>query len=289
MSHKSSRKNKKSKDSDDIKTEEKEVKESKDVKEIKESKFPLTNFLETGDDKVYSPYIDTEQHGVVPLSANQLNGEIYNNIKANLANLILRKCNKYGYIRKIYELLSYENGVSNNANNSGSVKYDITYSCNLCLPMKNTKIVCKVLNISTSLITAVNGPINVYIPVPKNINTNNFIIDHNSLLKFKSPDDSVSTLINKNDVVVCLLLTEPYFSLNGEEITEIGILDNVANEEQKKFFFNDDIDGDAEIVESGSEVIREEKKTEKEEVPEIKSSKEELKKKKRKSRDSKKS
>ena len=53
-----------------------------------------------------NPFIDTILYTTVVLHPNQLNNNIYSNLKQTLIETLNKKCYKnYGYISEIYEIL----------------------------------------------------------------------------------------------------------------------------------------------------------------------------------------
>ncbi len=57
--------------------------------------------------KLSSPYIDTELYSRILIRPQQINNDIYINLKNNLKKKVEKKCNKYGFITKIYKILDF--------------------------------------------------------------------------------------------------------------------------------------------------------------------------------------
>ena len=138
---------------------------------------------------IVSPYFNFELYTTLLLSPNQMNNNLYINLKKNLKAKVENKCNKIGYILNIYNILSYDEGILEPEDFTGSAKYNIKYSARLCCPIENTFIICKIENMNKLLIKAKNGPILIIIN-NNNINTDNFkkdneqnIIHKNNTLK----------------------------------------------------------------------------------------------------------
>ena len=94
---------------------------------------------------IVSPYFNFELYTTLMLSPNQMNNNLYINLKKNLKAKVENKCNKIGYILNIYNILSYDEGILEAENFTGSAKYNIKYSARLCCPIENTFIICKIV------------------------------------------------------------------------------------------------------------------------------------------------
>ena len=127
--------------------------------------------------ELVSPYIDTELYSRVQLLPYQMNNDKYINLKINLKKKVEKKCNKYGYVTKVYKILNHSNGIIDPENFSASAVYNIKYSARICIPIEQTDIICKVDTLSKVLIKASNGPI---LCIIKQTDVNNEYFDYNS-------------------------------------------------------------------------------------------------------------
>ena len=78
---------------------------------------------------------------------------------------------------KVHKILEHKNGVIQPENFSASARFDIKYSCQLCLPIETTTIVAKIRTINKVLMVAENGPI-VCIVLSNNVNMEKFKISN---------------------------------------------------------------------------------------------------------------
>lgn len=180
------------------------------------------------------PYINTELHTTVALLPNQMNNSLYINLKKNLEKKILNKCYRtYGCIMEIYEITKYTNGIIEAENFMASAKFDISFSCRLCLPLTSKKIICKINQINKLLITAENGPILVII-TNERVNNNVFFADKNNNLRYKIKDETKQLLAG--DFIV-ITVNRIRFNHGDRKIKSIGFLDNIASEEEKNMFY----------------------------------------------------
>jgi len=124
-----------------------------------------------------APYFNTNLYTTVSLHPSQMDNDIYKHLKNNLIRKLQGKCYKsYGYIIKIYKIEERSEGKLIAEDNSASASYDVKFSCKLCKPLKNTLIICEIIQINKSIIYLKNGPIHVFIlDNGGNINQNNFI------------------------------------------------------------------------------------------------------------------
>ncbi len=188
---------------------------------------------------VKNPYIDTILDNDIMLHPNQMNNQIYLNLKNNLINKLKGKCYRdYGYIVTIYKILHYENGYISADNNLCAAKYKIKFSCRLCIPIKNQEIICKIDRMTKKLISVVNGPITIII-TDNRINKDIFFVDLNSNFRYKNIEASKSELL-KPGMYVKILITSLAFHHTDENIKALGILMNIATKDEMKMFDDND-------------------------------------------------
>ena len=63
--------------------------------------------------ELVNPYKNTIFYTRVKLLPYQMNNELYINLKNNLVKKVEKRCNKYGYVNKVYKILSYGDGIMN--------------------------------------------------------------------------------------------------------------------------------------------------------------------------------
>ncbi len=215
-----------------------------------------------------SPYINTELYTAVALMPHQMDSELYIHLKNNLRKNVVAKCNKYGYVIRIYEILEYNMGEIVPENFTASAIFDIKYSGRLCSPVKNTQIICKISQLSKALIRAGNGPITAFI-VPSDYNPTNFTQDNNGNLlynlaskttkvktdkeskKKKSKDKEDEDKEDKKEENVLTefkekIKVDDYIKINiiaskmyDTEIHIMGTIESMANEADIKMFESD--------------------------------------------------
>lgn len=185
---------------------------------------------------MYSPYINTVLSTTVPLYPHQMNNKVYLNLKHNLEDSVVDKCfSRYGLIIGVYEILEKKDGFIEAENMDGSAIFNVLFSVRLCAPLERQQIICKVEKINKSLIKAENGPILVIITPDRN-NDKIFFKDHNDNIRFNSQDGS--EMLKMGDFVKITLETVR-FNDGDDKIKCIGILDNVATEDEIKLFYQD--------------------------------------------------
>ena len=117
--------------------------------------------------ELVNPYKNTIFYTRVKLLPYQMNNELYINLKNNLVKKVEKRCNKYGYVNKVYKILSYGDGIMNTEDFSGSAIFDIKYSANTCIPIENTNIIVKIEKMNNMAILAKNGAIKVVLKYDK--------------------------------------------------------------------------------------------------------------------------
>ena len=183
---------------------------------------------------ITTPYKDIEQHTRIQLQPHHLNSDLDDNIKTILQKKVEKKCNKYGYIDKVYNVIKYSNGVLLPENLSGNITLEISYNCRFCLPVENSTIICQVKGIHQELIIAKNGPITVFIR-RNNINQNNWNIT----------SGYVNTKNNKeleNDDFIKVNILKKRINQNDLQIKTIGSLEDYPTDEEREKYYGQTTD-----------------------------------------------
>jgi len=187
-------------------------------------------------DKITSPYIDTEQYSRIALNSYQMDTDILINIKFNLIKKVENKCNKNGYIVKVYKILENKNGIIHPENFNATAIFDIKYSCKLCMPIESTTIICQIRNINKVLMVAENGPI-LAIILSNNINMENF--------KYNSTSTGLINIKTKKELLVSdyikINIISKTFNFGDNQIKIMAYLEDVATESEVSTFFNQNI------------------------------------------------
>jgi len=194
------------------------------------------------------PYYDTELYSKVLIEPLQLNNNLYVELKNNLKFKVENKCNKYGYITKIYKILDYSDGRIITESFNASIVFNIKYSCRLCKPINDTNIICDIELLNKSLIKAVNGPIICIISLNR-INQNNFEINNNGDIFYKKTNSQIKI----KDKVIINIKGVNFYS-NDVRIVTLGHLLDIPSTEDVKKYFNDNLE-----IENSDDKINENK------------------------------
>ena len=181
-----------------------------------------------------NPYINTKLYTQILLRPKLMNNEIYLNLKNELIKTREGRCNRYGYVSKIYDIEEYKNPVISPENMIGAAKYDVKYSCRLCIPLEMTQVVFKVDKLNKRAIAVKNGPIIMFITMDR-INEDKFFIDKVDKLRYKTKSEG-SEVLKEGSFVKATIQTIS-FHQNSKQITAIGFLDEMASEKEKVEFF----------------------------------------------------
>lgn len=193
-----------------------------------------------------SPYINTILKTSVILHPYQMDNNIYISLKKNLENKVVGKCFiDYGYINKVIKIEEYKDGIIEAENTESSALFDLSFSCKLCAPLRNTQIICEIERVNKLLITAINGPILVVITNDR-VNASVFFKDNNNNIRYKK--ENQSNMLQPHDFIK-VTLQSIKFNDEDEKIKAIGILENMASEEEKKKYYLDQYRDDRDIVE----------------------------------------
>lgn len=184
--------------------------------------------------QLFSPYVDTELTGTVVLYPDQLNNELYLNIKNNLINNVEKKCFKdRGYICKVYKIVEMSDVVVIPEDPTCSSIVNIRFACKLCEPINGKEIICKVDRMNQEIMSCVNGPIKAIITYDSDKISNKFFLNENRNLMYKSKNSS--TLVKQDDYVKIQILTSSFNAYDTKIITICKLLD-MANDSEIEFF-----------------------------------------------------
>lgn len=126
---------------------------------------------------LHNPFIDTILYTTVDLTPDQLNNNIYSNLKQNLIKSVERKCFRAnGYVSKVYEILERDNGYISAEDRDCNVTYRIKFACQLCHPLENTQIICQVHRCRELFVNLIREPINIIVTADR-INRGIFLFD----------------------------------------------------------------------------------------------------------------
>jgi DNA-directed RNA polymerase subunit E'/Rpb7 len=170
------------------------------------------------------------------LKSNQINNKLYNNLKQVLRKNIENKCFRdYGFIVEIYEILDYNTNQIAPERLSGSVNFNISFSCKLCNPLVNNNIICKITGINQTLIRAENGPLIIVI-TQYEVNKEKFYIDNINNMRYKSDDKNI---VVENNMFIVATITSKAFSHKDIKILCKGYLNDIATKEQIEKYYDD--------------------------------------------------
>ena len=181
-----------------------------------------------------SPYLNTILSTNVTLKPNQMNNNIYLNLKENLMKSLKgRNFNNCGYVVDIVGILSYNDNVIEAENTMAAAVYNVEFSCRLCKPVEGMKIICQVDKLNEAFIRLINGPLYVIVNSDR-INSNVFFRDNNENLRYR--DGKQSIILRVGDYVKVAL---KQLSFHAKDILSIGFLENMADTNEIKQYFDE--------------------------------------------------
>ena len=194
-------------------------------------KFRNNNIIYHNMNDLTLPYYDLEQTSRVTLYPQQMNGDILLKLKLNLKDKVEKKCNKYGYIDKVYKISSFEDGLMSGENLSGSAIYEVIYQCKIYMPMQNTSIVSEAILVNPELIVCINGPIKIFIP-RENINSKVFDITREFL------HHKTKKTLQLNQKVIVRIKSKR-LNQGDKNIKCIGYLEELASDKEVSKYYEE--------------------------------------------------
>ena len=181
-----------------------------------------------------SPYKDNILYSKVCIKPHQLNNDLYLNLKNNLKKNKEKKNNEYGYITKIYKILDFNDGEVIPENFDASVIYNVSFSCRLCKPILNQKIICKIEFINKLFIKSINGPIISVTLVKSEDISNKFSINNLNEIQYKLTNKKLVP----NDYIT-IIVKGIKFESKDQKIIITSYLEDIPNENEIKEYFNE--------------------------------------------------
>lgn len=173
---------------------------------------------------ISTPIKSKQQYTRIMIPPHMMNSDIEDNMMIVLQQKVENKCNRYGFIQKVHYIEKYEEGIILPENFSGSAPYNITFMCDIMIPIENTVIVGTVKALNPELAIIVNGPIIVFIP-KANIDTNIWDVSNDFT-------DKKNRTILKQDDYVKVHLDKVKINQGDVQIKCIGKLMGRANDEE---------------------------------------------------------
>jgi len=187
---------------------------------------------------ISTPYLDTELYSRILIRPQQINNDIYINLKNNLKRKVEKKCNKYGFVTKIYKILDFSEGEVVPENFDSSIVFNVKFSCRICLPVSDTNVICKVDLLNKSLIKASNGPIVCIIGI-------NYI--NENLFSINNKGDVLN--INNNEILkpgdhIIVKIKGTNFFPGDERIVILGGLESLPTDEEIQKYYKENLESE---------------------------------------------
>ena len=193
----------------------------------------------TENENIIIPYRSINQYTRIQIQPHMMNSDIENNMEVVLKKKVEGKCNRYGFVERVYQIEKYEENIMLPENLSGAASYNITYNCMICIPIENTILVASVKAVNSELIIAYNGPIIVFIP-KTNINSHIWNISN----EFTYKKDN--TILKANDYIK-ILIEKTKINQGDIQIKCIGRLLEYANEDEVNKYYGS-IDKNSDMI-----------------------------------------
>jgi DNA-directed RNA polymerase subunit E'/Rpb7 len=186
------------------------------------------------DNNIIYPYRNVVLPAPVILEPIQLNNKFEHNIKSNLINSLEGKCFKdYGYITKIYKIVTHTKPIIEPESMTCTPITNVKFVHELCMPVNDKFIICKITQIVKELIRCENGPILSFISSDR-INPEMFYKDSNR--NFRTKSEVHPYLVKDLFVKIYIMGCNLNFDKN---IIAIGILHDLATDEEVKLYYKD--------------------------------------------------
>ena len=181
--------------------------------------------------ELVNPFVNLELHTIVAIKPYQLNNDLYIHLKNNLKLQSENKCNSIGYICKINEIIKYDDGYIEPEDFSGDILFNVSFTANICIPLKNTYIVTRIESIHKQLIIANNGPIKCIIKT-NDYNHDKFSMSTQSKLIYKSTN---KTIVSDDYIIVHIRSHKSY--VGEDKIGIMGFIEDIPTDNDIKNYY----------------------------------------------------
>lgn len=139
----------------------------------------------------YTSSFKTTLKSIVVIPPNQLNNDLYMNIKNNLEKRFLNKVyENYGLIEKIYNIQKIGEGRINKEDNNCNIYFDVEFNCRLIRPTVNNLIIAKTITLNSEFIVLKSGCIKIMVK-NKKINEKYIIDNIKGIYKNKETNEEI--------------------------------------------------------------------------------------------------
>jgi len=175
------------------------------------------------------------------LRPDQMDNDLYINLKKNLIEKVEGRCMSHGFVIKVYRIIEYSCGIVEPENFTGSAMYNIKYFAKICIALKESIIVARI----SSYLPNVNFAIADYGDIQKiiftkserDLNTNVFSIKNDRSIVHIS----TNKIIGINDFVKIQLKSIKIYQ-NDTIIKCMGYLYDIATQQEiLSYGYDDDI------------------------------------------------
>ena len=181
-------------------------------------------------DNNYTSSFKTVLKAEVVLSPNQLNNDLYMNIKSNLEKMYLNKIyENYGLIEKIYNVQKIGEGKIHKEDNNCDVYYEVEFYCRIQKSIINSIIIAQVQILNNNIIILFCGSIRILVK-NKNINNKYELIE--GLYKNKETNETIKI----GDYFKIRILK--YNMINKERVIYVSgeLIDEASSKEIEKYY-----------------------------------------------------
>ena len=170
--------------------------------------------------------VNMKLHNTIVLLPNQLNNDLYLNLKTNLKYKVEKKCISVGYIYKVLSIEDYSKGYIIPEDLNGNIIFNVTYIASVCNPIVNNQMICKIDKFIKNVILCKNGAVTIIITT-NNINTSLFNINsQGSLIYLKN-----NSKLNNNCYLKITIKSKRSY-IGDNVVGVIGFIDDVATTEE---------------------------------------------------------
>ena len=182
--------------------------------------------------EIKSPSKYIIQYTRIMIPPHMMNSDIEDNMFIVLQQKVENKCNRFGFVSKVFNIDKYIEDIIAPENFSGGAIYKISYHCNIIVPIENTIIIANIKAINSELVIAVYGPIIIFVP-KANIDTNIWDVSN------EFTDRKNKTILKQNDTVK-IQLEKVKINQGDIQIKCIGrLLERPTEEEQQEYTDNE--------------------------------------------------
>lgn len=181
------------------------------------------------------PYCERTLTTRMTVEAYKLNNEITGSLMDKLRPLKEGRCNRYGYVAEVTQLVDYKSSEIRPEDLHADPVFEVSFNCIVCDPHEGQTIVAQIQRMNDSIICCVNGPMQVIIQLD-HVNFDTFDVNGDHIIH-RLTGESVAS-----GSMIRIKILSRKFLVYDTSIKILGFLEGMASQREIETCYHDDSD-----------------------------------------------